>query len=169
MSYLRNILIISVVLLFSTMAWAGSLYKCKGKGIFDTPVWQDSPCQYKSDEIKMIKPEDYSKKDQSKVGHGNFTAKQVAKMIRKHLVAVGMSKKDVFKSWGRPYQIFRTTTDLGKKFELHYGNSQYVHINEEGLVSMIQNKDNENIKKKKTPPKRGLGRVNSKVVPYKKL
>jgi len=150
----------AIACLSSPASHADELYKCKGPGEFDSVVWQDVPCNV-GEEVNHRKLHNYAKEDASKKGHGDFTSKDVSQLIRFRKIAVGMSKKDVIKSWGFPSDTNTTLATTGKTEQLVYGlfpDNSYVYINEKGVVSSIQYSEE---KKKPTKGMTGLGNVNT--------
>ncbi|PIW47000.1 MAG: hypothetical protein COW18_10040 [Zetaproteobacteria bacterium CG12_big_fil_rev_8_21_14_0_65_54_13] len=146
--------------IMSSVTDAGEMYQCKGPGKFDSPVWQDTPCNGRS-EVEHRKLHDYSKEDASTVGHGRFTSRQASDLIRARKIAVGMSKNDLIKSWGVPTETNTTLTGSGKRQQLVYGqmlNRSYVYMDERNEISSIQYSE---AKKRPSNPTTGLGNVNT--------
>ncbi|NWF36064.1 hypothetical protein [Mariprofundus sp. KV] len=171
----RVVTALSLIFVVVGSADAAGLYKCKGPGVFDTPVWTNTPCQNKSDilETKNLKEYPRSKKPTVKE-HGDLTAEKAEKLIRLKKVAIGMSRKDVVRSWGKPDEIDSTLSEKGKSDLMIYhrgsAKSQYVFMNEQGVVSSVKSADPNGIKAKenKDPNKKELGTVKTDGYSYKK-
>ena len=134
--FLNLIFSVIIILPLSTsISYAGEHYKCKVGGEFGSIVWQDRPCRA-GEEVSSRKLTDYSKQDSSKKGHGALSAKEASKLIRYKRIRVGMSKKDIIKSWGEPNIISVTLSSSGKNETLRY-NSANVVMNNKGIASSI--------------------------------
>jgi len=132
--------LMTLLLIIPSFSNAGSIYKCKGAGVFDSVVWQDEPCNA-GNEVSHRKMQDYSAQDNSKVGHGNLTAAEVSKLIRLKQIAVGMSKNDVIRSWGQPTKTDTLLSETGKTETLiyaQYKNTPVVSMDLQSIVSNIQ-------------------------------
>ena len=153
----RTLIMFFIFGLSSSIAYAGNTYKCKGSGPFDSVVWQDVPCR-SGEEVSRQNMHDYTKENASKKGHGDFTATQARKLIRLKKGAVGMSKKDIIKSWGLPSKTHVTLTSSGKTETLNYfqlTSSPVVTVNNKGVVSAI------NYSKSKPPPTKAVKKLGS--------
>jgi len=146
---LASLAMLGLLLATAMPAGAGNMYKCKGAGKFDPPVWTDTPCRPGS-ELRQVVAKDYSQEDNATEGHGKFTAIEVSSLIRFRKVVVGMSKQDVIRSWGLPDKINSTWGSSGKTDQMVYGlnstDTKFVYIDEAGLVSSIQGKPDEVVK-----------------------
>ena len=149
--------IFTLILAFAYSAEAEALYKCKGAGMFDTPVWTNTPCKSKSDiletrNLRILPPMQKPEEKPIAKEHGNLTTEKAEKLIESKKLAVGMSKKDVVRSWGKPDEIDTSLTEKGKFDVLiyHRGSkkSQYVFISEQGVVSNVKSADPNGIKEK---------------------
>ncbi|MDQ6997581.1 MAG: hypothetical protein Q9M17_02595 [Mariprofundus sp.] len=129
-----------LLLMVPALSSAGSIYKCKGAGAFDSVVWQNEPCNA-GEEVSHQKMHDYSAHDASKAGHGTLTAAEVSKLIRFKQLAIGMSKKDVIRSWGQPTKTDIMLSNTGKSETLiyaQYKNTPIVSMSLQNIVSNIQ-------------------------------
>jgi len=134
---MKTIIMALVIMLSAFNAQSGEMYKCKGAGPFDSPVWTDTPCDA-GHELENYKSTDYSKQDNSRVGHGKLTAKEANRLVRSKKIRVGMSRDDLIKSWGKPNKINTTYSATGQSEQMVYGVGNYVYIDEEGLISSMQ-------------------------------
>ncbi|PIP02013.1 MAG: hypothetical protein COX55_07765, partial [Zetaproteobacteria bacterium CG23_combo_of_CG06-09_8_20_14_all_54_7] len=66
-SGLASLAMVGLVLATAMPADAGNMYKCKGAGKFDSPVWTDTPCKPGS-ELRQMIAKDYSKEDNATEG-----------------------------------------------------------------------------------------------------
>ncbi|NWF38083.1 hypothetical protein F3F96_02890 [Mariprofundus sp. NF] len=139
--------IFTLILTFAHTAEAEALYKCKGLGMFDTPIWTNTPCKSKSDiletrNLRVYPPVQKPEEKPAAKEHGNLTAEKAEKLIQSKKLAVGMSRKDVIRSWGKPDETDTLLTEKGKSDILiyHRGStkSQYVLIDEQGLLTNVK-------------------------------
>jgi len=143
--------------------------------VFDTPTWTNTPCQNKSDILEAKKLKEYPRSQKPAVKeHGDLPAERAEKLIRLKKVAIGMSRKDVVRSWGKPDKIDSTLSEKGKSDLMIYhrgsAKSQHVFINELGVVSSVKSADPNRIKAKenKDPNKKELGTIKIGGYSYKK-
>ena len=146
--------VIAVIFISTSIVCAGEHYKCKVGGEFGSIVWQDTPCRA-GEGVSSRTLREYSKQDSSKKGHGALSAKEANQLIRYRKIRVGMSKKDVIKSWGVPNRISVTLSSSGKNETLRY-NSANVVMNNKGIASSIHYTKH---KPKPVEPSTGLGTV----------
>ncbi len=61
----------------------------------------------------------------------------VISCVNTHKICIGMPEKALKLSWGEPDHVNSTTTSFGTSKQLVY-DSQYVYVNEDGLVTSWQ-------------------------------
>lgn len=171
---MKRVVTTFMLIVVTGSADAQGLYKCKGPGVFDTPVWTNTPCQNKSDILETKKLKAYPRSQKPAVKeHGDLPAERAEKLIRLKKVAIGMSRKDVVRSWGKPDEIDATLSEKGKTDLMIYhrgSKSQHVLISEEGVVSSVKSADPNGIKTKENndPNKKEPGTVKTDGYSYKK-
>jgi len=154
----RISLVIVTLCMGSSIPWAGDHFKCQVGGEFGDIVWQDTPCR-PGEEIGHLKQHFDSKEHSQQKRDGSLTKAQANNLIRLKKIAVGMQKRDVIRSWGKPSKIDVHLTSSGRAEDFiyyQYANAPIVNINNKGLVSSIHYSQ---VKKTPSKPEKKLGNV----------
>ncbi|ATX79962.1 hypothetical protein Ga0123461_1548 [Mariprofundus aestuarium] len=155
---MKQLLIVAVAVFMAIpVSYAGITYKCESPS--GSISWQDSPCE-SGKELSRKRMRDYSRENASKKGHGELTATQANQLIRLKKIKIGMSKKDVIKSWGVPSKTLVSMTAQERSERLVYYNYSEVPVVmvARGVVTAI---NYSKAKPKSAKPSKSLGTVNS--------